>query len=74
MRTGKDLYKLRNQLWSHVKDIQGVVTVGVGTKKGEVALVIFVDEAIVNYKDLPVKYANIPVTYESVGQAKAYGG
>lgn len=74
MSTGKDLYRLRNQLWSHVKDIQGVVTVGVGSKRGKVALVIFVDETIVDYKDLPVKYANIPVTYESIGQAKAYGG
>jgi len=74
MSTGKNLYKLRNKLWSQVKDIQGVVTVGVGTKRGKAALVIFVDETIVNYKDLPDKYANMPVTYESVGQAKAYGG
>jgi len=69
-----DLYQARDQLWLRVKDTQGVITVGVGTKNGKAVLVIFFDKKKVNEKDLPIEHANIPVIHEPAGNAIAYGG
>lgn len=68
------LRSARNQLWSEVKNISGVVTVGIGKKNGKVALVIFMDKNRLNSEDLPEVFGDIPIILESTDQAIAYGG
>jgi hypothetical protein len=74
METDTDLLALRDELWCQVRQVPGVVTIGIGSKDDRAALVVFVDENKVHTDDLPTEYASLPVVLEPVGQAKAHGG
>ncbi len=74
METFADLLVLRDKLWCQVRELPGVVTIGIGSKNDRAALVVFVDENIVHKDDLPTEYADLPVILEPANQAKAHGG
>jgi hypothetical protein len=64
-----ELLLLRDKLWSQVRELPGVVTIGIGSSKNQDALVVFVDETKVQTNDLPVEYANVPVVLKPAGRA-----
>lgn len=67
-----ELIRLRNKLWHQMRSEPGIVTIGIGSKDGEAALVLFVDEKKVHREELPARYAAVPVIVQSAGQIKAY--
>jgi len=72
IRNVAELITLRNELWHQVRALPGLITIGIGSKNGEVALVLFVDEKKVRREDLPVCYATVPIIVESAGRIKAH--
>jgi len=74
MNRVRDLQVLREDLWRKVKELPGVVTIGIGSKGNRSAFVIFVDEDRVRKDELPVKYANVAVVLRPAGPASAHGG
>lgn len=69
-----DLMLLRNELWSEIRRLPGVITIGIGSKNDRTALVVFVDEEKVQKGDLPVQYADVQVVVEPARIAKAQRG
>jgi hypothetical protein len=71
--TFADLLSLRNKLWCEVRELPGVVTIGIGSKNNRAALVVFVEEEKLQKANLPVQYEDVPVVVKAAGQAKAHG-
>lgn len=72
MKTLAELVAIRNKLWSEVQRIPGVVTVGIGSKEGQPALVLFIDEKKTRKDKLPAQYSAMPVIVESTGEVKPH--
>jgi hypothetical protein len=67
------LLELRNRLWKEIRSIPGVITIGIGSTENQPALVIFVEQDMVERSDLPTLYENVPVLLETTGKIKAQG-
>jgi hypothetical protein len=72
MRLG-DLLTLRDKLWSQVKEVPGVITVGIGSQERHAALIVFIDETTVQKDDLPVEYFDVPIVLRPAGRASSQG-
>jgi hypothetical protein len=68
-----ELLELRDRLWSQVRGIPGVVTVGIGSSRDGSALIVFVDEDNVDRGGLPTTYEQVPVILERAGKARTHG-
>ena len=71
-RDQAELIRLRDKLWTQIHGVPGLVTIGIGSKDGEAALVLFVDEKKVRKADLPVRFAAVPIIVESSGQIRPH--
>ena len=67
------LISSRDSLWSQVKTIPGVVSIGVGMKDNHKVLVIFVTLDSINQEELPAHHRGIPVIIEGTGSAVTHG-
>lgn len=68
-----ELLELRDRLWCHVRELPGVVTVGIGFSGNQSALIVFVEGDKVDSDVLPDVYEDVPVIMESAGKVKAHG-
>lgn len=72
MKTLSELLAIRNKLWNEVHRFPGVVTIGIGSKEGKPALVLFIDEKTARKEDLPANYGAMPVILESTGDVEPH--